>query len=422
MGFKEDLTRIIKPFTVFDEKNGCYVTSPRIQVDERLRLHLEGELIKLISREFSFGLPVYTEITQRYKHLSKIFHPDKQSSHPEVVWLDKALSGNSDEKGECFKCLTLCYERLHPDNKEHIDFNQINNMDDLKTWLMSQKATAKTRLQINLYTCLIQMLDQMSTHNADRQVIKNTFLRALMLQLPVFVSGFCVLVFAEELLAVYGICFISLKLGQQLSHAESPYWKEFGQKMQELSYNATLYTSSLAAKTIEISFWLTNQSYHTGLALASTVLSPILVEKPSRPYEPKDENNQAIVPQPRKRTYSFQTTELKMVSSHLESYLELNAEQWLKPLRAGGIKRQEIKMALDLMTDVDQDESLSFVEKMHQTEKIIQSMMSKPMVYNTGKDAHRALNNAMYTLTWYLPQDQDAQEEKKEAQGIKQHF
>ncbi len=419
MAFKDDLQVLVKRYADFDEAGQHYEINPGYSADERFRSHLEGELIKLISQEFTSGSPDFTEITLRYKKLSRIFHPDKLQLSPEMSWVEKMLSEGQDmNRGSCFKCLRLCYQRLDPDNREEIKFDQIKSMSDLKQWLQTQKDAATTRTQANLYTCLLQMVEQMAVHNDDSQAIKQNFLRYLMWQLPVLASSLCAYIFVEELLAVYGVCFVTLKLGQQLSRAEGIYWRQIGHKMEDISYSSALYTSSLLARVIEISFWLSNQSYHTSLSIASTLLRPMIgrqhTESSASQNAPGDSQALVLKANVTRHAYDFKTPPLKMIATHIEDYLETNAQQWFKPLRPGGEKRVQFKTVMSHLIALDRVDEMPYPEKLLRAKALLQGLLSNPLVYNVGELAPRAVDNAMKTLKWYESELESSDDELQE--------
>lgn len=409
MTFKDDLIQLVGRYAEYHRDLSCYIERESLQIDDPFRAHFENQLIQLISKRLVEDAADYSEITKRYKKFSMFLHPDKINDSPELAWMEKVLSSDqSEDDAQCFKLLTLCFEQLNPEKQKPINFNEITSAAQLKKWLKQQKAHSTTRTQSNLYACLYQMVEQMTIHSNDSQAIKDKYLKALMLQLPIYVSGFCAYIFAQELLAVYGVCFFSMKIGQRLEGAESGYWQDMGVKMQEISYSTTHYTTSLVARVFEISYWLSNQSYHTGLSIATSVLRPMLQNQSSEVQQPSsdhDNHQSMIVKHNADRRYEFQSNVLESVASPLQDYLILNAEQWFKPLRAGGVKREAIKEALSVLKRVD-DEERQGNKQIDGAYTVLESLVQNYVVYNTGAEARAAIDKALYYLEYHRSQQE----------------
>ncbi|QBR83928.1 hypothetical protein E3983_05945 [Legionella israelensis] len=413
--FKEKLADLLKPYVEYNSHTQRHEIHPELEINNELMSRLEADFIRLISQELTAGSPAFDEIKKRYKSLSLLFHQDKikQNTNSLIYCLEQILSENNN-RGACFKCLNFCYARLNPENKKkNISFDHINNMEDFKQWLMKQKENSETRTQTDLYDALIKMVEQMHVHSKDTQVIKQNFMRALLLQLPVFMAGYCVFIFADELIAVYGVCFISLKLGQYLERSQSQHLRHFGQKMQEISSTASIYTTSLLARVIEMSFWLTNQSYHTASSIAATLLRPMITEPPefSAATSEKMENALMLADKEKNKGCYFETPQLKMVASHIESYLALNEQQWFIQFRTGWQKRESFKSALMDLKEIDRNHKLSLTEKITSARTIIQSLKEQSWLYGSGVNAPLAVDNALLTLKWY---ESNSKKEEKE--------
>lgn len=414
--FKSRLEDLLQPYVRYNSFLKRYESHPDFQANEQSIARLEAQFIELISRQLTTDSPEFEDIKKRYKWLSLLFHSDKIAEGSVIFWLEQVLSENK-MNGACFKCLCFCYERLDPDQRKSISFDQIKNMEDFKSWLKQKKELSETRTQADLYDVLIKMVEQINIHSNDAAVIRQSFMRAFLLQLPIFLSGYCAFIFAEELVAVYGACFISLKLGQRLERSDSLAIKHFGQKMQEISYIASRYTSALLARVIEMSFWLTNQSYLTASSIASSLLSPVITDIPPETAETTNDRMQGALVIARKGKNSgcdFATPQLKMIAVHVESYLTLNQQQWCKQFRIGGKKRESFKSALTDLVAVDRNGAMCLPEKIQAAKGIIQALKEQPWLYNNGINAPRAVDNALLTIEWYESNSSQEEIEKND--------
>jgi hypothetical protein len=394
-------------------------TDKEKKLDKETLLRLDRDLTRLINQQLLASGPDDEHITRHYRKLSLKFHPDRRSSFsPEIIWIEEKLSegGNNDA---CFKSLKTSYEKLtNPNKYKEMTFADIRTKEDCKQWLDNLKNQAGTYTSRSLYESLIDLLEHSSGFFDDAGQIKTKGIRALVKSMPMIFATYGAFIFAEELLAVYGIYFILLKGGQYLEKSTSLELKQIGRALQEISSISSTVTTTIMVRLLEVSFWISRQGLQMGLQIGSALLSPMVTVSPDHFETQADPQTTLcrdliLASQNQSEGIQFKTPELKVISAPLEVYKELNSQQFFVGWRTGNEKRKAVDAFLFKMRVLDESpEPLEM--KLQLAQNALEVIKKDGAIYNsvTAKAVDRA--DQVITLLRENELEVNSKEEKEE--------
>lgn len=393
MTIEQELKDLVNIYAKFDKEKNCYVS----QLDKTALLRLDRDFTRLINQQLLADGMDEKKITRNYRKLTPKFHPDRHINFlSEVTWLEHNLSAGRND-GFCLKSLRASFEKLISPNKfKEINFADIRTKEECKQWLEKLKNQAGTYTSRSLFESLIDLLDHSSGFFDDAGQIKPKGIRALVKSMPLIFATYGAFIFAEELLAVYGLYFILLKGGQYLERSNSAELKQIGEALQEISNISFTVTTTILVRLLEMSFWISRQSLQMGLQIGSAILSPMLPVHPDAFETEADPGatlcrDLILASQNQSEGIQFKTPELKIISAPLESYSALNSQQFFSDWRAGKEKRLAVNAFLFRMRVLD--ESFEPVElKLLEAQKELDKIKKDKYVYNstTAKAVDRA--------------------------------
>ncbi len=353
MTIELELNKLVNRFSPFDINEARYTAELDKNLNKKRFLNLEEQFIICLNNQLLENGTQKEAIDKCYRKLRLLLHPDKTSHYsPEIIWLDKTLSGDL-EKGGCFKILSFCYEQLtdpnRSQNSNHFkepESNGINNMEDLKKWVRKHKNKSKTYAAKNLCDSLISLIDESSDFFDASGKIKPSAVKKLVRSIPILIAGFGITLFLEEILLVYVVYFFLLKGGRQLQESDHYELKIGGKLLEKYIGKAGLITTSLLVRLFELIFWTTRNVLTISLDIGSSFFS----SKPIFNKEDVDVDeiaNELIVANERTQSgRQFKSSELKLIAKPFEKYQEDNDLQWFRFLRVGEEKSKKIKKLL----------------------------------------------------------------------------
>ncbi|KTD57943.1 J domain-containing protein [Legionella shakespearei] len=387
------------------------------KLDKDTLLRLDRDLTRLINQQLLASGPDEEHITRHYRKLSLKFHPDRRTSFsPEILWIEQKLSegGNNDA---CFKSLKASYEKLTNPNKfKEMTFADIRTKEDCKQWLEHLKNQAGTYTSRSLYESLIDLLDHSSGFFDDAGQIKTRGIRALVKSMPMIFATYGAFIFAEELLAVYGIYFILLKGGQYLEKSTSLELKQIGRTLQEISSISSTVTTTIMVRLLEMSFWISRQGLQMGLQIGSALLSPMVTVNPDHFETQADPQTTLcrdliLASQNQSEGIQFKTPELKVISAPLEVYKELNSQQFFVGWRTGNAKRVAVDAFLFKMRVLDESpEPLEI--KLQVAQKALEVIKKDDAIYNSV--TAKAVDRAAQVITLLKEREPEASDNEEE--------
>lgn len=396
MTIETDLQELVKLYSTFDQEKKCYTIFP----DKPILLKVDEHFNRLINKILLADGPEKEKIDKNYRKLTLYLHPDRSPSFiPEVVWLEHNLSEGRND-GICFKTLSFCYEKLTtPEKFKEVKFSDINNKEEFKKWLETLKAGASTYTGRSLYGSLIGLLDQAAGYFDDVGQIKPRGLRALVAFIPVIFASYGAVIFSEQLFAVYALYFLMLKGGQYLERNSSLELQLLGKTLQEISVITATATTTLLVRLLEMTFWVSRQCFDMSLQIGSAILIPLLKSHPTAQHSTETDSTSnlckdlILASTNLNEGMKFDTPELKLIAAPLESYLGLNAQQYLSSLRVGREKRLKVEAFLFTMRVLDKaPESLEV--KLIEAKKELKKLKENKKVYIKGGNTALAVDQA----------------------------
>lgn len=359
-------------------------------------LEIDGYFIKILNKHLLIGEPDKENIKKNYRAISLTFHTDKIAFYsPEMIWLEDNLSEGANN-GACFKCLFSCYEKLiTPQKFKDKDFTKMNTLEEWRQWLRSLRANAQTFTAKCFCDSLIALFDDSFSFFDDVGRIKPAGLKLLITFVPMIFSTYGAILFLDELCAVYALSVFLLRGGQFLEGVDSVEISSFGKAIENVGIMTTLATSTILARFVEMTFWTTHQCFNLSLSIGNSLLKPILASAnktaPHTNFYSKDEfgKNLLLASQDLSKGegMQFKNPELKVIAAPLESYLGLNAQQFLVNLRVGNLKKQTIKAFLFRLSVLDQM-SGTIERKLNEAQEELEIVKNNKVVYNSvTKDA-----------------------------------
>lgn len=383
----------------FQELIARYRTTEPLKKEAFLELY--RHFINLLDKTLLTNGSKPEEVKKQYHLLVRIFHPDKINpvrDKDTVVWLENTLSpckntgGSCDarictpeeacrETGVCFKILESGYEKLiNPQKFKEFNFDDIQSISDLKGWLEQLKQHATSEVQRNLYQSLLHLLNRSTDYFDHTGKIAPKGLNAILAAFPLVFSGYGAFILVEELLAIYSLYFVLLKAGQKLEHTDYVELRQLGLSLQQIAKITATVTTTLLVRLLEMTFWASNQFLDKTLQVGAAIL-PMITAK-----QPEHSSSKALVVFNSNHNFyrepPFINLEIKLIASPIESYLRINAQQYFKPLRAGGEKRKCLK---DLLLDIRiiDHNSAPLSQKLEQIERKIMKIISSESIYNS---------------------------------------
>lgn len=387
------------------------------KLDKETLLRLDRDLTRVFNQQLLASGPDEQQITKHYRKLSLKFHPDRSLSFsPEVIWIEQKLSEGGNKEA-CFKSLKASYEKLtNPDQFKEMTFADIRTKEDCKQWLENLKKQSGTYTSRSLYESLIDLLEHSSGFFDDAGQIKPKGIRALVKSMPMIFATYGAFIFAEELLAVYGIYFILLKGGQYLEKSASLELKQIGRALQEISSISSTVTTTIMVRLLEMSFWISRQGLQMGLQIGSALLSPMVTTSPD--YFETQFNPQGtlcrdliLASQNKSEGIQFKTPELKVISAPLEVYKELNSQQFFVGWRSGNEKRKAVDAFLFRMRVLDESPDPLEI-KLQAAQKALDVIKKDDEIYNSV--TAKAVDRAEQVITLLKEREPDASDNEEE--------
>lgn len=396
MTIETELTSLVKLYAKFDAEKKNYTSS----LDKDALLKLDSNFTKLINQQLLADGPEKEKIIKKYKRITLYFHPDRKPSFlPEVTWLEQNLSQGTND-GTCFKTLNSSYEKLiNPEKFKELTFGDIKSREDCRKWLENLKSKASTYTARCFCDSLIGLLDESGGFFDEVGNIKPKGLRMLITFMPMIFASYGAIIFAEELFAVYALSFFLLKGGQHLKRSDFIEMKQIGKTLQEISIITATATTTLMVRLLEMTFWVSHQCYDVSLQIGTSLLKPLL-SAPPKAGQAKDTYSGSnlckdliLASQNLNEGMKFKTPELKVISAPLESYLGLNAQQFLGDWRVGKTKRLMVEAFLFRMRVLDVG-SGSTEDKINAAQKELETLKLNKEVYTKGGKTAEAVDSA----------------------------
>ena len=382
MTIENDLKNLVSIYSVFDKEKKAYTA----QLDKETLLRLDRDFIKFLNQQLLLDGPDQDELKKHYKKMTRYFHPDRRSEFlPEVIWIEQNLSLGTNN-GACFKSLRFCFEKLtDPDKFKESHFENIRSNEECKKWLERLREQSTTYTGRSLYDSLIGLLDQMTGFFDETGRIKPKGLKVLVTFIPMIFATYGTFIFAEELFAIYTLYFIALKGGQYLEQSNALELKNIGKTLQEISIVTATATTTIIVRLLEMTFWASRQCLDMTLQIGSSLLNPYL---PSRSAEEQSELSSGanlckdliLASKNLSEGIQFKTPELKVIAAPLESYRELNGQQFFVNWRTGGKKRLAVEAFLFQMRVLD-EMPYPIEEKIKTAELELEKIKSNKEVY-----------------------------------------
>jgi len=344
MTIETALQTLVQRFATFDGTENCYL--PTLNNENLLKLDFEFN--QVISSFLLGDEPEKKNTEENYRQLISLFTASNKSS--EINWLEENLS-----ESLCRKIVRECYEKLtSPYKFKVIDFNNIYNLNDLEIWLEDLKNNACSYHGQAFCTSLIQLLKESSNFYDDTSRIKPSALRTLVNFMPMALSSYGALLFAKELFALYALYFVLLKGGQFLENSSPA--QQIGTALKELGLVASISTSTLLVRLLEMTFWSARMCLVTSMSLGSAILNPVLENSPQLLVEGGELQNKLgwdLILARQNIDREIKTVELQIISEPLVNYLAKNREQHLRCFRAGSVKGEDVKKFLFKLRSLD---------------------------------------------------------------------
>ncbi|MFI4962464.1 MAG: hypothetical protein ACHP6H_01255 [Legionellales bacterium] len=437
-----------------------------LKLDEGLCLLLDNLLIK--------GGTSKENMRKNYLELSMLFHNDKRPNWtPEVQWLDQQLSeGPAD--GICFKTLCDRYEKLtEPEKFINTQPNDANTTDNLRARVEQLRANSRTYSGRYLFYSLSKLLDQKDGYFDEVGKIKPKGIRFILRLLPFAFGGYGACLVGTELFTAYATFFVLLKGSNFLEQRDSEELKLIGHTIGEMTVMTASVTTALLARSMEMVFWTSRQSYQKSLMIGSVLLYPLISNtnaSSSRPSasasqsssssssshssttnkeEPKSStgkqgfwktpatpmaqsstsSSQAspneqegqlgrgssfsdqlkMVSTNREEGIKFQNPELKMIVAPLEAYKNFNNLQFVKGFRLGWNKGLAVDAFLLNMRSLDKYPQ-SLDRKLTMAQLELNKLKEDKKVYTKGSNTAAAVDNAESVINLLLETNKDDSE------------
>ena len=385
MEIEKDLQEIKESYAIFGPK---LTKTQLLRLDERLAVVLNRALLA--------DGPEKENIERNYRKLAIHFHPDKIKSSPAILWLSNTLSEGED-LDLCFKTLTSCKEKLtDPAKFKEINFADIQTKAELKAWLTRHKDEASTYTSKNLYSSLINLLDQAGSYFDEVGHLKPRGVKALLKLFPIIFSGFGAALVAEELFAVYALYFMLLKGGQYIGRSDFLELQRLGKTVHDMGEFTAAATTTLLVKLFEMSFWISHGCLSTSLKIGSSLLRLTGVSNNKTLCKDLIEAGKIT-----EEGMKFKNSEFKLIASPFETYLILNEQQYFRKARLGGGKRHCVNDFLHNLAVIDQREGVSFGAKLQLIDEELAKVRDNKSVYIRGSNTALAVDQASEALEFF---------------------
>lgn len=391
---EKEFKNFLSYYASYDKQNNCYTGT----VKKENLSKLGDDYAKLINKLLLIDGASQASIESNFRSLTLLLHPDRKELYiPEISWLESNLSeGHHD--GTCFKILGSCKDKLmNPENFKKINFSQIKTRAELKKWLEDLKVDATTYTRLSLIDTLIGLVDETGGFYDDISAIKSKNFRLFISMLPLYLSSYGVLIFADELLAIYGLSFIFLKGGQYLERTESETLQQLGKTLQNISAITATTTTNVLIGILEITFWTSRLAYQTSLELGTAILSPLLtgpIEKPHVDMEEAELSKSTTLVNPETTSNTqYRSPEFNQFCAPLMAYCKTNSQQFFRFWRSGEIKFEQIDLFLRSMQLLDLY-PLPLELKLIAAQNQLDRLKSNKAVYGVGVEAPRAIDEA----------------------------